>query len=1065
MNSSGPSPQVVLLAAMLASSLANASQQPATIKDLDSHQVEVKPDPPQGVDTAKTMESYRRFLDLNAGDASLRAEALRRLGDLHLESAESARIEAELANNEALHANEAITLYTALLKAYPNFERNDSVLYQLARAYETSLQPVPALATLDRLVQAYPASRLVDEAQFRRGELLFSAKQYPAAQLAYEAVIHAGTNSQFFVQSEYKHGWALFKQGENEQSLASFGAVLDALLVSKRDANALIEVESLSRPNQELVEDTLRVMSITFSYADGPKTLDAFLASGRPRPYAYVLYARLGDLYAEKERYTDAADSYRAFAARNRNHEKAPHLQMQAIEAYSRGGFPQLVLQGKQEFVEDYSFGTTYWQGRDPDHETKVVAELKANLHDLAQHFHAEAQRSKSVADYQEAAKYYRSYLTSFPKDPDAPVTNYLLADTLFESRQYLDAAKEYEQTAYDYGGQGRAADAGYAAIVAYGKYEETASADARAEVHRQSVDSSLKFATSFQQHPESSTVLMHAAKDLYSAGDYLRALAAAQQLLAMRPAVDPIKQRVAWTVIANANFDQHEYAGAEKAYTNAQALMSGNDPERAAVVERLAASIYKQGEQKNQAGDSAAAVEDFLRVAQLAPTSKIRANADFDAAALLISAKQWDRAIVVLEGFRANFPHSELQPEVTRKLAIVYSEAHRPALAAAEFEQISQAPGESPEVQREATERAAALYEEAGNTAKARAMLEAFVRRYPQPLDPAMQARNKLAEMADKALDQSARDHWLREIIAADRSAGAERNDRSRLLAGNATLTLAIPAREEFRRIKLVAPLKKSLVAKRAALEAALKAYEQAADYQVAAVTTAATFESAELYRQLGKDLIDSQRPKNLSREELEQYGVLLEEQAFPFEEKAIKLHEVNTARAADGVYDQWVQKSFAALAQLNPGRYAKVELESAGDSASVAIPDALAANAQGIAQRKAGKFADAEAAYRRALEADPNYAPAHLNLGILCDLYRGQPQDALPQFEQYVALTGENKRVSGWIAELRKRLGVAAPATPASAPAVQAPPVGASEPASTPQPAPAPPKPKESP
>ena len=161
-----------------------------------------------------------------------------------------------------------------------------------------------------------------------------------------------------------------------------------------------------------------------------------------------------------------------------------------------------------------------------------MVAELKANLHDLAQHYHAEAQRSKSVADYQEAAKYYRSYLTSFPRDPDAAVTNYLLADTLFESHQFLDAAKEYEQTAYGYGGQGRAADAGYAAIVAYGKYEETASGDAKTEVHRQSVDSSLKFATAFPQHPESATVLMHAARDLY--GDYLRALSAAQQLLAM---------------------------------------------------------------------------------------------------------------------------------------------------------------------------------------------------------------------------------------------------------------------------------------------------------------------------------------------------------------------------------------------------------------------------------------------------------------------------------------------------------------------------------------------------
>jgi hypothetical protein len=133
---------------------------------------------------------------------------------------------------------------------------------------------------------------------------------------------------------------------------------------------------------------------------------------------------------------------------------------------------------------------------------------------------------------------------------------------------------------------------------------------------------------------------------------------------------------------------------------------------------------------------------------------------------------------------------------------------------------------------------------------------------------------------------------------------------------------------RDEFRSIKLVVPLKRSLAEKRKAMEAALKAYEGAADYQVAEVTTAATFESADLYRQLGKDLMSSERPKNLKKDELEQYDVLLEEQAFPFEEKAIKLHEVNVARAKDGTYDEWVQKSFAALAQLNPGRYGKVEI-----------------------------------------------------------------------------------------------------------------------------------------
>jgi tetratricopeptide (TPR) repeat protein len=907
---------------------AAASKQPATIRDLESQQVDVSTDPPTGVDNNKTMDSYRRFLDLNAGDAALREEALRRLADLNLESGESERIEQELATNEGLRATEAIHLYSALLKTYPQYERNDSVLYQLARAYELNAQPDKALASLDRLVANYPKSRYIDEAQFRRGEILFSEKAYPAAQAAYEAVIKFGAASAFYNQSLYKHGWSLFKQGDSERSLESFAGVLDSVLVSKNDPKALIEIDTLSRPNRELIEDTFRVMSITFSYSDGPKTIDDFIKHRKPRPYFYLLYARLGDLYIEKERYTDAADSYRAFVSQDRNNEKAPLLEMQAIEAYSKGGFPQLVLQGKKEFVENYSYGTPYWQGRTAAGEPNVVAELKINLKDVAQFYHAQAQRTKDVADYQEAAKWYRSYLTSFPDDPDSAVTNFLLADTLFESKQYLDAAQQYENTAYAYGGHDKAAAAGYAALVAYGKEEETLSGESKAKIHSRGVDSSLKFAQTFPLHPESAAVLTRAATELYAAKDYSRATTAAETLLARQPPIDAAKQRIAFTVIANSNFEQGNFDKAEAAYTSAQGLMPQNDPERAAIVERLAASIYKQGEQKNKAGDSAAAVEDFLRVSKMAPSSKVRVNADFDAAALLINEKQWDRAIVVLEGFRHNFPQSPLQADVTRKLAVAYTESNRPGQAALEFEQIAQSPTETAEVQREATLQAAELYDRAGNTAKSRGMLEAFVKHFPQPLNPAMEARNKLSLIAAKAGDFSGRDYWLKEIIAADRTAAGARTDRSRALAAKATLTLAAPAREEFMRIKLVAPLKKSLAEKRKAMEAALKAYTQAADYQVAEVTTAATFESAELYRQLGKDLMSSERPKNLSKDEVEQYNVLLEEQAFPFEEKAIKLHEVNTARTKDGTYDEWVQKSFAALAQLNPGRYGKVEL-----------------------------------------------------------------------------------------------------------------------------------------
>jgi len=52
-----------------------------------------------------------------------------------------------------------------------------------------------------------------------------------------------------------------------------------------------------------------------------------------------------------------------------------------------------------------------------------------------------------------------------------------------------------------------------------------------------------------------------------------------------------------------------------------------------------------------------------------------------------------------------------------------------------------------------------------------------------------------------------------------------------------------------------------------------------------------------------------------------------LLEEQAFPFEEKSIQWHEANLQRVPQGIYTPWVGKSLEALARIAPGRYAKRE------------------------------------------------------------------------------------------------------------------------------------------
>jgi len=100
----------------------------------------------------------------------------------------------------------------------------------------------------------------------------------------------------------------------------------------------------------------------------------------------------------------------------------------------------------------------------------------------------------------------------------------------------------------------------------------------------------------------------------------------------------------------------------------------------------------------------------------------------------------------------------------------------------------------------------------------------------------------------------------------------------------------------------------------------------------------------------------------------------------------------------------------------------------------------NAMAWSELGVTLRQEGKFADARAAYGKAIASEDAYAPAHRNLGVLLDLYLGDPVAALPEFERYKELSGEDKPVSGWIAELRTRTGVKA--VPASdAPASEAP------------------------
>ena len=921
--------RVLMLAAslLLAGAPAGAGDKRGepTIASLAERKVEIPAGGEIAGSATKARDNYREFLDLVSADPALRAEAMRRLADLELEAAQARQLDGAPGSSQQ-DFEDAIALFQELLEAYPDYRRSDTVLYQLARAYEIGGKPDEALRVLNELVERFPETPLAAEVEFRRGEMLFLRRRYAEAEAAYAQVVDAGPASRFYEQSLYKLGWSRFKLARHEESLGPFFELLDrkSAIVEAADGGN----EDVPRAEQELVADTFRVLSITFSYMDGPQSIaQRFQRAGYP-PYGHAVYANLGDLYLEKERYGDAAGAYEAFAAAHPWHAKAPLLQIRAIEAYRRGEFSERVLAGKRAFLERYGMDSEYWQHNPPEANPEVVAQVRENLTDLARYYHAEAQAGGAASDYREAARWYRRYLDWFPIDADSADTNFLLAEILFESGDFQAATLEYERTAYDYPRHARSAEAGYAAVLARLEHEKALDGDARAAWHAEYVESGLRFANAYPEHPESGPVLTTIAEELYQGGQYERAVTVGQAVVAKQPPVADALARTAWTVIAHAEFDRGNFAAAESAYYRLQPLTPAADKAAVqALEERIASAIYKQGELARERGDALAAVDHFMRVGRAVPGSPIRATAEYDAAAALIGMQDWQRAAAVLEAFRRDHPDSELADDVTQKLAVAYLESGRGLDAAREFETIAEAPESSEQVRREALWKAAELYR-AGNQARQEtAVLETIVARYPRPVAESIEARVRLLELAGSRNDSRARAALLEEIVRVDAAAGEERTDRTRYLAAKATLELAEPVHRRFLAARISQPLAESLAVKKERMEAVLAAYGRAADYGVAEVTTAATYRLGEVYREFARDLMESERPGDLDAAALAQYELLLEEQAFPFEEKAIELYEANAVRAADGVYDEWVQKSFAELAQLVPARYAKVE------------------------------------------------------------------------------------------------------------------------------------------
>ncbi len=826
------------------------------------------------------------------------------------------------------NSSRAIETYQRILREYPYYERNDQVLYQMARAYDELGQTTQAMEVMERLIAEYPNSGYRDEVFFRRAEYFFIHKKYLDAEEAYTAIINRGPDSAFHELALYKLGWTLYKQDFYEEALHKYMALLDYKQSIGYDFDNSGEEEAERR-----VADTFRVISLGFSNLGGPEVLNEYFSTYGHRNFEDRIYSNLAEFYVTKRRYNDAAVVYQSFVELNPLHKVAPHYSMRVAEIYTEGGFPKLVVESKKDFSRRYGLQAEYWKHYDVEAMPEVLSYLKTNLKDLAQHYHALYQektlKEHQAENYAEALQWYREFLTSFPQDEASPAINYQLADLHLEQKEFAVAAREYERTAYDYPAHEQSAAAGYAAIFAHREDLARVDETGHTAAMRATVDSSLRFANTFPDHKHAATVLGAATDDLYAMQDYEAVISAGLQLIERYPDSDKGLRRKAWTAVSHSYFELARYPEAEHGYSEVLALTPDEDESRQALYENLAASIYKQGELANQAEEFAVAADHFLRIKQVAPTSEIRPAAEYDAAVALISIQDWGRSAEVLRDFRSTHTDNELQPEVTKQLAYVYRQAGELGRSADEYRQVAKNT-DDPKMRSESMLLAGDLYEKASDSDSALSIYREYVEAFPEPVEVNVETRYTIAGMLLAKQELNAYHKELKTIVKIDAAAGPQRTDRTRYLGARSALVLAELTYDHFASMKLVLPFKKSLTEKQKRMDAAMASLEQLVDYEVGEVTAAATFYIAEMYRNFSNALIDSERPGGMSAAELEDYNLVLEEEAYPFEERAIEVHQANMELMTSGTHNAWVEKSLTQLAQLMPGRYAKYEMSA---------------------------------------------------------------------------------------------------------------------------------------
>jgi tetratricopeptide (TPR) repeat protein len=804
--------------------------------------------------------------------------------------------------------------YTKLIKYFRYIRRgyqssygSDALLYAIAYALYDEGREDEAMRTFEQLVMEYPPSTYFIEASFRLGEYYYDMNRNIDAIDAYLRVLEF-PESGFYDKALYKTGWLYYRIDEIERSATAF---LEAFERQGSYKKGGLQDEALSGV----------VMSLG-RFIDHSRSLE-FLNRRGTTDSSSIVYSKLADRLVEETRYREALLVYRSFIDKFPISNKLPFIYDRMARLHDSLGEKEKSIDMRFLLITKFN-PDSLRAGGDIDTNEKLAKLVAGSIVTLL----GQSQRAAGVASTGGAKdlgalnriiRVARIYNESFFDGGLRAEVTLALADALFEMEYYQQAAVEYENAVGLEQDPQKIGEIAYSAFLTYEIIFYRYDKDKRetSGIARKLAMTLSLYRSQYERIGKLDQAIYKLADVYARTGNYTLASTLVADIARGKDAARAYKKAADFALSGG------DVLRAEPLYANLVKVEGGK-----ANKEKLAAIRYKLAKGLLEAGDKGSARDKFNEAYATHRSSKVSESA-------LIMLARIEMDLGVDDGFRAfraavkrivrDVPESKA-PVALLVEAGQLAEADDPAIAAGLYDFAANlvVSGKADGLKLSRTGyslffASALLYEKAGMATEQEKALRSALRGegVERSMRPELTYRLGYLQMELGRRSSSLR--TLRSLTDSDRP-GNLYVIKARLLQ----LTFRL---DDYKEVRLTRPFQKTLKKKTALIERLVRDYTRVAAKasQVAPeVLPQIFFSMGSAFENFRDSIVNSDRPRDLTKEEKIEYEFLVEEMAYPYDERAVEAYE-KTLRAAlvQSLYDRWLYMGVARLAYLRPALY----------------------------------------------------------------------------------------------------------------------------------------------